>query len=57
MALISPAPSVKPDSQSSMPQNTSVGGGSRPTPHKTTTPDSAPTEPRTLSRAPAGWLR
>lgn len=43
--------------ESSAPQNTAVGGGSRPTTSKIATPTSAPSEPHTLGRAPSGWLR
>ncbi len=48
---------VRPPKQSSAPQNTAVGGGSRPTTSKIATPTSAPTQPHTLGRAPNGWLR
>jgi hypothetical protein len=44
-------------SRSSKTQNTSVGGGSRPTPSKVMIPSSAPTDPYGLSRAPAGYLK
>ena len=41
----------------SMPQKTAVGSGSRPTNGKTTTPTSAPMEPKTLGRDVAGSLK
>lgn len=43
--------------ESSAPQNTAVGGGSRPTTSKMATPTSAPENPHTLGRAPSGWLK
>lgn len=48
---------VRAPKQSSAPQNTAVGGGSRPTTSKIGMPTTAPAEPHTLSRAPAGWLK
>lgn len=57
MALISDKGGVKAPPQSSRPQNTSVGSGSRPVPSKIKIESSAPSEPRTLGRAPAGWLK
>ena len=48
---------VKPDMEKSATQNTSVGSGSRPTTSKIMIDTSAPSEPRTLSRAPAGWMK
>jgi len=57
MALISPSPTMKAPAQSSAPQNTAVGGGSRPTPSKIKLPVSAPEDPRTLGRAPPDWLK
>ena len=41
----------------SMPQKTAVGSGSRPTEGKTTTPTSAPMEPKTLGRDTPGSLK
>lgn len=55
--LISDSPTLKGEKGSSMTQNTSVGGGSRPTPSKVKIPTSAPSEPHELSRAPGGWLK
>ncbi len=57
MALISDSPHLTEPKGTSMPQNTSVGSGSRPTPSKVKIPTSAPTEPHTLGRAPGGWLK
>lgn len=48
---------VRPPAQSSAPQNTAVGGGSRPTTSKMATDTSAPENPHTLGRAPSGWLK
>lgn len=48
---------VMPPAQSSAKVYEPVGSGSRPTPSKFSTPTSAPTNPRTLGRAPAGWLK
>lgn len=48
---------VRPPAQSSMPQNTAVGSGSRPTGGKVMIPTSAPDQPHELNRAPPGWLR
>ena len=48
---------VKPPAQSSAPQNTAVGSGSRPTGGKMGIPSSAPAEPHELDRAPPGWLK
>lgn len=38
-------------------QMTAVGGGKKASGMKTTTPSSAPMDPRTMGRAPAGWLK
>lgn len=57
MALISESGKTLPHpGGTSAPQNTAVGGGSRPTPSRHKIPSSAPDDPRTLGRAPAGWL-
>ena len=56
MALISPSPSMPQPKGSSAMQNTSVGGGSRPTASKIKLHTSAPDDARTLDRAPSGWL-
>ena len=56
MALISPSPAMPQPKGSSAMQNTSVGGGSRPTPSKIKIGVSAPENARTLGRAPSGWL-
>jgi hypothetical protein len=50
MALISPSPSMPQRKGSSATQDTSVGGGSRPTPSKMKIPVSAPVDARTLDR-------
>ena len=46
-----------PPKQSSSPQNTAVGSGSRPGGGKFGIDTTAPAEPRTLGRAPPGWLK
>jgi len=48
---------VRPPAQSSAPQNTAVGSGSRPMAGKVPIETSAPAEPHELDRAPPGWLR
>jgi hypothetical protein len=48
---------VKPMPESSMKQNTAVGGGSRPTTSKVLIETSAPMNAHQLDRAPAGWLK
>lgn len=48
---------VRPPAQSSMPQNTAVGSGSRPNGSKVMIETSAPAQPHELDRAPAGWLK
>ena len=48
---------TRPDGKSSMGQGTSVGGGSRPTTGKIGIPTTAAADPRTLGRAPKGWLK
>jgi len=57
MALFSSKGGVKAPPQSSRPQDTRVGTSSRPTPSKIKIDTSAPEDPRTLGRAPKGWLR
>ncbi len=57
MALISDHGGVKPPAQTSKKVHIPAGSGSRPVPSKTKIESSAPTEPRTLGRAPAGWLK
>lgn len=57
MGILSDSPTLKPEKETSMPQNTAVGSGSRPTPSKVKLPTSAPSEPHTLGRAPSGWLK
>lgn len=57
MAIIKGDGAIKAPAQSSRPQNTSVGSGSRPTASKIKIDTSAPKEPRTLGRAPSGWLK
>lgn len=48
---------VKAPAQSSAPQNTAVGSGSRPGGGKIGIPTSAPADAHTLGRAPPGWLK
>ena len=48
---------VMPPKQSSAPQNTAVGSGSRPTGGKMAIETSAPSQPHELNRAPPGWLK
>lgn len=48
---------VRPPAQTSMPQNTAVGSGSRPTTSKINIPTTAPENPHELDRAPGGWLK
>lgn len=48
---------VMPPKQSSMPQNTAVGSGSRPMGGKVMIETSACAEPHTLDRAPPKWLK
>lgn len=52
-----PAPGCLPPAQSSRPQNTAVGSGSRPGSGSVMIPTSAPSDPHTLGRAPGGWLK
>lgn len=49
---------VRPSNKgTSMPQNTSVGSGSRPGPSKINIPTSAPADPHTLGRDVPGSLK
>ena len=48
---------TRPPAQSSAPQKTAVGSGSRPTSSKMGIQTSAAADPRTLGRAPSGWLK
>lgn len=48
---------VMPPKQTSAPQNTAVGSGSRPGGGKVMIPTSAPAQPHELDRAPPGWLK
>lgn len=49
--ILGDSPTMKAPAQTSAPQNTSVGGGSRPTVSKIKTETSAPSDPATLGRA------
>lgn len=50
--------SVKPEPQTSAPQNTAVGSGCRPGNTKMPIDSSAPMNPRTMDRnPPGGWLK
>ena len=55
--IISDSPTLKAMKEKSASQNTAVGSGSRPTKSKIKLDTSAPSEPRTLGRAPGGWLK
>lgn len=57
MGIIKNSPSMKQERGTSMPQNTAVGGGSRPTSGKTETMTSAPENAKTLGRDVAGSLK
>ncbi len=59
MALISDNGGLKAPPQTSMPQNTAVGSGSRPVPSKIKIKSSAPDNARTLGRVPppSDWLK
>lgn len=57
MGIISKSPTIKPSKGTSAPQKTAVGSGSRPTKSKIMLDTSAPSQPRTLGRAPGGWLK
>lgn len=48
---------VKAPKESSMKQDTAVGGGSRPTTSRMEIPTSAPMNAHTLDRAPPGALK
>lgn len=48
---------VMPPKQSSAPQNTAVGSGSRPSGGKIDIPTSAPANAHTMGKAPPGWLK
>jgi hypothetical protein len=56
MAIIHDSPSMKPEPQTSAPQNTAVGSGSRPTMSKIKIETSAPEDPKTLGRKTPGAL-
>ena len=56
-ALGTMPPSEKAPAQSSAPQNTAVGGGSRPGTVKMPIEVSSPSDTRTMGRAPKGWLK
>jgi hypothetical protein len=57
MGMISDHGGVKPPAQSSRPQNTAVGSGSRPTASKIKIDSSAPHNPKTLGRSTPGALK
>lgn len=58
MSRMSKSPTIShPGKGTSMAQKTAVGSGARPTSSKVKIPTSAPASPRTLSRAPGGWLK
>lgn len=48
---------VRPPKQTSMPQNTAVGSGSRPTMSKVMIETTAPANPHSLGREPPGALK
>lgn len=56
-ALGSDTPTVKPPAQSSAPQNTATGSGSRPGSYKETIESSAPKNPRMIREPAPGWLK
>lgn len=56
-ALGSDSGGTRPPKQSSMPQNTAVGSGSRPGGSKITIDTSDAKDAHTLGRAPPGWLK
>lgn len=56
MSIFSNSPTLKAPAQTSAPQNTSVGSGSRPTPSRYKIDTSAPDEPRMLDRGVPGAL-
>ena len=55
--IISDSPTAKAPKQTSAPQNTSVGSGSRPTPSKFKIETSAPKEAHGLDRATKNALK
>jgi len=58
MGIISKSPTIgADDNRNSAPQNTAVGSGSRPTKGRVMIESSAPAQPQTLGRAPAGALK
>lgn len=57
MGIISDSPTMKAPKQTSAQQNTSVGGGSRPTASKIKTETSAPSNAATLDRTPPSGLK
>lgn len=57
MAILSNTPTMKAPMQTSRPQNTAVGSGSRPTKSMVTIPTSAPMDPKTLGRDVPGSLK
>lgn len=57
MGIISESPHMKQEKGNSAPQNTAVGGGSRPTASKIKIDTSAPPNGMTLDRAPPGYLK
>jgi len=57
MSIIHDSPTLKPPAQTSAPQNTAVGSGSRPTMSKHKIETSAPADPKTLGRDVAGSLK
>ena len=58
MSRISKSPTIAHTGKgTSMPMKTAVGSGSRPTASKVKIKTSAPAQPRTLGRAPGGWLK
>jgi hypothetical protein len=56
-ALGSDTPTVKAPAQTSAPQNTATGSGSRPGSYKEPIESSAPTSPYMIRPAPPGWLK
>lgn len=55
--ISAPTGGTKAPPQSSAKVYEPVGSGSRPTPSKFVIPTSAPMDPYTLGRAPAGYLK
>jgi hypothetical protein len=56
MGIFSDSPTLKHPKETSAPQNTSVGSGSRPTSSRYKIMTSAPAEPRMLDRGVPGAL-